>query len=237
MKNIVPIILCLVLSSVTNAQDLDEQPKFYIGVSYGPSIAVGDFEDKNVDNSDAGFAENGHKLDIFGGYFITKNITITGIFRYQSFDTDISNIIEDFNAQNPEDDLTAASEEWRTYALFAGIAYEVKLTRNFSLFPRLGLGPLLVTNPSVSAIISRGEEASNVDRGSETDIGLGYEVGVGLRKNLGRRFALTPMLTFSGGVVSIANVETGTNGVVETRNYRPKIQSINFGLAVGYKFY
>jgi len=237
MKIIVLILLCLSINTVTKAQDLDEQSKFYIGVSYGPSIAVGDFEDKNVENSDAGFAENGQKLDVFGGYFITKNITITGIFRYQVFDTDISNIIDDFNAQNPDDNLTAASEEWRTYALFAGIAYEVRLTRKFSLFPRLGLGPLLVTNPSVNAIISRGDEASNVDRGSETDIGLGYEVGVGLRKNIGRRFALTPMLTFSGGVVSISNVETGMNGVVETRNYRPKIQSINFGLAVGYQFY
>lgn len=211
-----------------------EKSKIYIGASFGPSRAIGDFEDTDVNNSDSGFAEDGFKIDLFGGYFINEKVSITGIFRYQWFDTDISSIVETYNEQNPGEDLSIDSEQWRTYALLFGISYDFKINDKYTVFPRMGLGPMLVTNPSLSAILSRGESVEELDRSSETELGLGYELGFGIRRNFGKHISLMPMYTFSGGFVSISDVET-TNASQAT-DYKPKIQSFNLGISIAYRF-
>ncbi len=218
--------------TIASAQKM-ERTKFYVGASFGPSRAIGDFDDTDVNNSDSGFAEDGFKLDFFGGYFITEEISITGIFRFQWFDTDISSIVESYNAQNPGEDLTISSEQWRTFSLLFGMSYDFRISDKYSIFPRMGLGPMLVTNPDLSAILSRGEVVEELDRKSETELGLGYELGFGISRKIGKHFTFMPMYTFSGGFVSISDVETSNT---EARDYRPKIQSFNLGVSLAYRF-
>ena len=64
-KLTIPLILLLFLAPYTvKAQEAEEMAKFYTGASYGTSYAIGNFRDEEVNNADAGFANNGQKIDL-----------------------------------------------------------------------------------------------------------------------------------------------------------------------------
>ncbi|HHP7241547.1 MAG TPA: outer membrane beta-barrel protein [Cyclobacteriaceae bacterium] len=237
MRNCILFLLMTLISLSLNAQETYQKPTFYIGASYGTSFSIGDFNDADLDNPNAGFAENGQKIDLYGGYFFDEQITLTGTFRYQSFETKVEDIINDFQAENPDLVFTGTTEDWETYYFLAGFAYKVNLFKNFALFPRFGLGPLFVTNPGISVNAPGAALTQNFIRSSETGVGLGYEFGFGLKNDFGKHFSLMPTFTFSGGIVRISDVVTTTDNVEVTSAYEPRIQSFNLGLSLAYRFY
>ncbi len=221
------------------AQTPTTLPKFYLGASYGTSFSLGDFEDTDIQNPDAGFARNGDKLDIFGGFFLNERVTFTGLLRYQTFDTDIDNVIRSFNENedNPGVTFTGSTEDWKVYYLLLGLGYRVNISKTFSFTPRFGIGPMWVTTPGLSVSATEGTSSQNFSRSSETGVGLGYELGIGLRSDLGKHFSLMPTFTFSGGWATINDVVTTTNGVFITRDYQPGVESFTLGLSLAYRFY
>lgn len=224
------------LSTILNAQD-ERNFKFYLGVSYGTSFAVGNFADTDPNNPNAGFADHGRKIDFYAGYFLNKKFTLNGDFRYQFYETNIDNVVNEYNTENPGANLTAESEKWETFYFLVGLSYLQDITKKFHLYPRVALGPMLVSNPAITGVVNTGDGTYNLERSSEVALGLGFEVGVGLRTKLGRHFTLMPTYDFSGGFVSIADVESTNNNISELNDYRPKIRSINLGLSIAYKFY
>ncbi len=108
-----------------------EKPEFYLGVSYGTSYSLGDFRDDDISNPDAGFAGNGSKLDIYGGIPLKEKVIITGGFRYQVFETEIEELIDTYNSENPGVNFTGSTEDWQTYYFLVGIAYQVNISKKF----------------------------------------------------------------------------------------------------------
>ena len=237
MKQLLAAIFILASAQFVLAQEEIQLPKFYLGISYGTSFSLGDFNDTDLGNPDAGFAKNGRKIDVFGGFFLGNKTTITGGFRYQAFETELDDIIESFNAQNPGAEFTGSTENWQTYSFLVGLAYRVNIGKRFNFFPRFGIGPLWATNPGITVNAPNATTTNNFERNSDTGAGLGYEVGVGFQTNLGKRFSLLPTFTFSGGRVTIHDIMTTTDNVIITSNYQPNIQSFNLGLSLGYRFY
>lgn len=227
----------LLLPNLLFAQGGEDRPTFYLGFSYGLSFPVGDFGDTDIDNPDAGFAKNGNKIDLFVGVPIDDKITIVGLFRYQSFETDIDDLVNDFRSQNPGVDFNGSTEDWQTYSLLAGLSYQIKLAKNFSVSPRFGLGPMFVRNPGFTVTDITGASVESVNRSSETGFGLGYEVGFGLRKDLGKHFSLMPAFTLSGGFITIYDVSTTIDNSQIIGDYSPSILSFNAGLSIAYLFY
>lgn len=214
-----------------------DRAKFYLGASYGTSFPMGDFNDDDITNPDAGFADNGTKLDFYGGYFLEDNITLTGTLRYQSFDTEIGAIIDELNEANPSADFSGSTEDWQVYYFLAGVAYQVNIAKNFAILPRMALGPMLVTTPGINVNAPEGPITQNFSRSSETGLGLGYEFGISLRRDLGKRFTLLPTFSFSGGIATINDVVTTTDNVEITGDYNPRVMSFTQGVSLAYRFY
>ena len=212
-------------------------PKFYLGLSYGTSYSMGNFADTDISNRDAGFAKNGRKIDVFGGYFINNRTTLTGGFRYQSFETEVEDIIDRFTAEHTGAEFTGSTEDWETYSFLVGLAYRIPVRKRLNFFPRVGVGPLWATNPGIMVTSPNTTISNSFERSSDTGVGLGYEIGIGLQTNLGKRFSLLPTFTFSGGVVNIKDIKTITDRVIVISDYQPVIQSFNLGLSLGYRFY
>lgn len=213
-----------------------QESKYYFGISHGKSFPLGDFKDDDINNSDAGFAESGNKFDVYGGYVLNKGIAFTFTFRYQNFDTDIDALTKGLETNNQGTVFIGNSDSWQTYYLLGGIEYKVGISKKISLFPRVGLGPMLVSNPQFSITTTNENINTEVNRSSETGLGLGYEFGIGLKHNLGKNFCLMPTFTFSGGFVTISDVDTTIDNTVTTSNYNPKISTFNLGLSLAYKF-
>ena len=209
----------------------------YIGVSYGTAYTLGDFASTDVSDLDSGFADRGNKFDLYGGYFLDDRWTLTGTFRYQNFDTKIDEVVDDFNEANAGSSFTGRAGEWEVYSLLVGTSYKINISPKFAFFPRVALGPMLVDTPGLSANAPDANISQNYSRSSETGFGIGYEAGIGLRTNLGKRLALLPTFTFSGGFATVKDVVTTTDNVVVTSNYTPLIQSFNLGISIAYLFY
>ena len=234
-KAIILFAVGLFLTSPSKGQE--GAGKFYVGASYGRSFSIGDFADTNTDNFDAGFAANGQKIDLYGGFFLDDVWTLTATFRYQSFETEIEEAIEQYTTENPGITFSGNSGEWETYYLLVGAAYKVPLTPKFALYPRVAIGPMWATNPGVSIAADDPTLGQSYSRSSETGLGFGGEIGIGLRKDLGRHFSLMPTFTLSGGFVNYSNVETTRNNVNLVNTYEPMIQSLTLGMSMAYRFY
>lgn len=226
----------IVVFSITTTIVLAQESNYYIGISYGKSFPVGDFKDDDINNSDAGFAESGNKLDVYAGSALSENVTLTLTFRYQTFDTDIDALFKDLETNNQGTNLIGSSDSWQTYYLLTGMEYKVNISEKFSFYPRVGLGPMLVSNPEFSVTATNENTNTEVNRTSETGIGLGYEFGVGFKRDLGKNFCLMPTFTFSGGFVTIPDVDTTVGNEHTTSDYKPKIITFNLGLSLAYKF-
>lgn len=236
MKPFLVLFLLVVNFNVLIAQ-IDKDHNYFIGASYGKSFSLGDFKDTDIGNPDAGFADDGNKLDIFGGYNLNDRIILIGNFRYQTFDTEIGNLVEDYNNEIPDANFSGNSGDWSVYSFSIGLAYEVKIYKKFSVYPRISLGPMLVNNPGINISSPNPMVTQNFSRSSESGFGFVYEVGLGFKTNLGKRFALMPAFAFSNGFARIADVTTITDTILVNSNYDVKIQSFNMGLSMAYKFF
>ena len=233
-KSIILFFIVGVFSSIY-AQENKLSYNFYIGASYGTSFSIGNFSDDDIMNLDAGFAQNGQKIELYGGKAINETVTITGTFRYQNFGTDKDGLINFFNNENQRPDFIGNSGNWETYSLLVGASYKVLIGSKLDFYPRAGIGPMLASNPEIN-INSNSNPALNFIHSSKTGIGLGYEFGFGTSTNLGKRFVLLPTFTFSGGIVTIPEIETTLNDEVEIRDFKPKIHSFNLGFSLAYRF-
>lgn len=225
-----------IVFSITTTFVLSQESKYYFGLSYGNSFPLGDFAANDSNNSDSGFAESGNKLDVYAGSVLSKSVIFTLTFRYQSFDTNIDELLNSLKATTQGTNFIGSSDSWKAYSLLAGLEYKLNITRNFSLYPRIGLGPMLVSNPQFSITATDENTNTGINRSGETGLGLGYEFGIGLKRNLGKSFSLMPTFTFSGGFVTISDVDTTVNNTSTTSNYKPKIITFNLGLSLAFRF-
>lgn len=230
------ILFSIIASGNLLAQENQEIPKFYLGAAYGKSFALGDFKDTDLSNENAGFAKDGNRLDIYGGYFLDKkeNFTATGVFRYQTFDTEVEDLLQEVRNNNPGLDITGSTEEWHIYSLLFGLAYKIDIAPKFAVLPRVAIGPIWAKSPGISINSSNDQF---ITRDSNTGVGFGYEVGLGFQRNLGKHFRLLPTFTLSGGRVNIKDVVTTTGNVQTTNDYKPDQLSFNIGLSLAYVFY
>lgn len=239
MRCLLIVFILVAVSYQVTAQEQPEIPKSYIGLAYGTSFPIGDFGSSDISNPDAGLAKKGQRIDVYGGYYLGKKdrITLTGVFRSQTFETKIEDLIAALKIDEPNLELTGSTNDWRVYSLLAGLAYKVDIGSRFTLFPRFGIGPIWVTTPGVAITAPNAVITQKFIRSSENDLGLGYELGLGFRKDLGRHFALIPTFTFSGGFASVKDVVTTTDNIIAIGNYHTDIQSFNIGLSMAYRIY
>lgn len=233
------LILLLVITCIQHfaiAQNTSDE-KYYVGVSYGTSFALGDFADDNIENFDAGFAKNGRKIDLYGGYFLDDKWTLTVGFRHQFFETEIDDVVKRYNQENPDATFLGTSDEWKSYYLLMGLAHKISITKKFAIYPRAAIGPMWVTNPGVSVQSDDPNLIQSYTRSSETGLGLGGEIGIGLRNDFGKHLSLMPTFTFSGGFVNYRDVETRINNINVLNNYEAWIQSFTLGISLAYRFY
>ncbi|HMQ49170.1 MAG TPA: hypothetical protein PKA00_17040 [Saprospiraceae bacterium] len=239
MRGLNLILIFVAVSYQLKGQEQYEIPKFYVGVAFGTSFPIGDFGSTDISNPDAGFAKNGRRFDVYGGHFLNnrERTTLTGVFRYQTFETEIEDLIADLKVDDPNLELIGSTEDWQVYSLLVGLAYKVDIGSKFAFFPRFGMGPLWTTTPGITINAPNAVITQKFDHSSETGLGLGYELGIGLNRKLGKHFALMPTFTFSGGFVTVNDVVTTTDNITAIGNYQPTIQSFNIGLSLAYKIF
>lgn len=239
------ILLVLIICSINTIFAQEKDSKYFIGVSYGKSLPLGDFKDNKIDldefGNNSGFANNGNKFDIFGGYYLTKDYGITGLIRYQNFTTDANSFANELKRINPTINFAVDSKDWKFASVLAGMFYNYPITKRMSIQPKGMLGLMYGSSPEITVDATNSSNARVVNVESGNSVGMAYEFGIGFKSTFGKHFALMPTFDLSGGILSFKNNKTiysPIGGTVNTytNTYNPSILTFNFGLAAAYTF-
>jgi len=154
------LVLTIIMSSSVFAQEEKTEKKGFIGVTLGAAFPTGDFADNDVNNIDAGLAENGLNITLATfGYYISDNFGLAGSWfgGGHTIETDFGNGI------------------WSYGALVVGPMYTTQVNETTFLDFKVMAGP--------TAGLFDFDSLDDVESGS----GFGYDLGVSLRFNLSEK--------------------------------------------------
>jgi hypothetical protein len=239
------ILLLLLLLSIQTIYSQNEEPKYFIGLSYGKSFPLGDFKDNDVDlnsfGKNSGFANTGTKFDFNAGYHIKKNYGAAAVIRYQSFSTDANSFAVELNNISPSVDYKVDSKNWQFTSAYVGMFYVFPITKRISILPKGLIGFMYGTSPEINVDATNQGNTRVISIESGNSFGFAYEIGIGLKSKLGKHFALMPSFNLSNGFLSFKNNKTvytpeGGTSTTYTRTYNPSLLTFNIGLAFAYLF-
>ena len=168
MKKILFVSLLMLLSVSVFAQygfGKADVGKGFIGISFGPSIPLGDLADNSNTNPKAGFAKAGMNLSLIQyGYRLNDSYGIAGNWLGIACPFDVG----------------GNEGVWGIGALMVGPMKSFRINNNLLLDIKGLFGFTTVTY-----------EYNDYDIEEESDMGLGYDLGANLRLNLSPNFVLT----------------------------------------------
>lgn len=166
MKRITSFILIITAISITaHAQSQTESFKKngFLGITIGPAISLGDFADDDLNNEDAGFAENGFNLTLLTfGYEFVENFGMAASWfgGGHTIETDFGDGL------------------WAYGAIVVGPMVTLELSEKADLDFKLMVGP-------TSGIFDF-DSLSEQEEGS----GFGFDVGTSLRVSISNKIGL-----------------------------------------------
>ena len=124
--------------------------KVYVGISAGPSFPLSSFADDNAQDNKSGYAETGYMIELNGGIRLLNlfEISVTG-FR-NSNGTNVTNLVNSYNASNPGVVFTGESGSWEIYGFLAGIGISFPMPEKFIADVRVLGGYQNSSSPEIS---------------------------------------------------------------------------------------
>jgi outer membrane protein W len=113
MKKIVLILtaaMAMYMTAIAQVRKASKEKMGFLIFTAGPAFPVGDFNSKNINNDQAGFAKTGFNLDLQGGYKLVKNFGLAGSILYSRYAID-SKILNG---------TSASMDHWQYYGVVVG---------------------------------------------------------------------------------------------------------------------
>ena len=216
------------------------QDKGYFAISLGPSIPLGDFASKDMDNESAGFAKPGAIFDLSFGYKLGKNVGVTALLRGQSNKLDGNAISNEMSKQLP-DDVSEQTKvgSWAIGAFLAGVYSSIPVAKQVTFETRLMMGVLSVKAPEILIDLTGPGGTAWVKQKSASTTAFAYLAGIGIKYDAGKRVAVLANIDYLGAKPQFDNVEITTNLLDlqnETNDYTQDFGSINVSFGIGYRF-
>lgn len=188
-KMICTLVVLIMFSAGSVAQDLNEERKGYFKFSAGPALPVGDFGSTDQNVGDAGYAEIGFQGSILDfGYRIHKKAGVTLSYTYGNYSTSLY-----------ENNMAGS---WKYNGLFIGpLLSHTTENGNYTVDLTQSLGYMFM-NFSGEGIVNEIDEA-----------GIGYKAGLALNYNITNGFSLV-----SGVDYIRSNAEFTTNGETSSQS-------------------
>jgi opacity protein-like surface antigen len=209
-----------------------------IGISFGPSIPIGDLSSKDSDNASAGWANTGGIFDISFAYKLGKgNFGITALLRGQ---------VNPFDAQAYANELanqlsgvvwTVDTKAWGIGGLMAGGFGSFPVSKKVNFDARTMIGFLTAVSPEITITAIGAGGAAWARQSSATSTSFAYLIGAGFSFDLGNNLKLLSNLDYLGSKPEFRNVETiSSDGSRFTDTWSQSMGAINLSVGVGFRF-
>ena len=185
MKKLLILVTALLVCGAIQAQGSKEKisTKSFLAFHAGPSLAVGDFNSKNYDNADAGFAKTGFTLNLSYGYQLEENFGLMASVIYNNSKLDnvaIQKAMEAALEASPGSLNGLKLDHWQWYGLTVGPALMQKLASDFYVDIRVMTG---IVNANSPAIKYQGQTLVSEDWSIGVPLQAGADLRIGIGKN------------------------------------------------------
>jgi hypothetical protein len=212
-KYILNLIILTAVALNTQAQ----YQKGHIGLSMGPSIPLGDFASKNIDNSNSGFANTGAFLDISFAYKLGYgNFGLTALLRGQSNPINAQALVNEMAQPIIVEANWIENTSWNLGGLMFGGFGSFPISQKISFDTRAMIGFLRTTSPETTVTFPGLSKI--IIKQSVSATSFAYSMGIGFRFELGEKLDLLTNLDYLGSNSEFKNVATTFNQSIKTIN-------------------
>lgn len=250
-KNIFALLILFLTVNFLNAQskninDCDgcKGDVGFVNFLMGPSIPIGNFADKSITNSNAGFADVGSKVELNAGFHLTPIISANFKAFYSINGFDIASYTNALSQNSPGTVWKTAGRSYDIYGGLVGLSYS---------YPRLGkfvadfkaMGGLMQISSSAFNVANNIGESLSGNKFSATS--FAYLVSLGGSYPIGDLIDLTGSFEYLGSRPEMQNnnlaintppkLTTVTNPVnTSLSNVRQDVSLLTINLGVRLKF-
>lgn len=231
MKN---FFIILTISMLTTSTNCYSQDKGYIGVSFGPSIPIGDFASRDASNKSAGWATTGAIFDITFAYKLGTNFGLTGMLRGQANGLDNDAFANEL-AKQSGGNWTVNSKAWSIGGLMFGGYGSFPISDKVSFDTRALIGFLSATSPEFNITLNGSGGAGWIKQSSVSASSFSYLIGCGFKFDVANKICLLANLDYLGSKPEFRDVEvtSSVGGAPQKSTFSQGFGSINFGVGIG----
>lgn len=232
------LLFSLILITFLNVDAQTTTTKSSIGISLGPSLPIGDFGSKDLNNSESGLANVGGFLAIDYGYKFSKFFGATASLQGSIHGMNKEALASYAVPQGTGAGLSIESGVWKMANVMVGFFQIVPLTKNeeLNLEIRALSGYQLTSSPYLKVNISiPGMGSFNTAQESETSGALAYALGAALKYKLSDNIALKLKGDYVGAKPKFS-VTTYPADAPVTQKVRQSVTTFNLGLGLAISF-
>jgi hypothetical protein len=226
-------LLSVALVSSIALQSAAQGEKGFVGLSLGPNVPMGNFNSRNVNNGEAGFARTGGSFDISAGYKLGgSHFGITAMLRAHSNSYDVQPLVEDLKFQAPQVNWNVESSAWRMGGLLLGGFGSIPISEKVYFDARALVGIVNATSPQINITGSDATETFWVKRDARTARSFAYLFGAGFKFDIAPKWYLLTNIDYIGTTVEFPNIEL-TSSLGDRQRFGIEQEMASFNLSVG----
>lgn len=213
------------------------QGKSVFSLSFGPSIPLGEFGSKDIDNQYAGFAKTGLMVEFSYNQKLGKYFGITFINRSQSHFMDAQALSDAYAQLFPGLGNSVESAYWSNSTLMLGASSSIPITKTISFESRLMFGFATAKSPDMFVHFGNNVNKAWVHQNDVTSFALTSLIGAGFKFDVTKSFSLLLNVDVQGLKPEFRDVvATNSDGLYMKDTYSQKMNTLNIGFGLGYRF-
>ena len=234
----------LVIGQSREREDLNTiaESKLSLGFKIGPSFALGDFGEIDINNEKAGLAKTGIQLNANLSYLITSSFYLIVDLGYSSNPLDEDELIIPFrNALPSSVSVSATSKSWNSKTLNVGVGTRTAIDAKTYFLTKFGLGLHNMAYPSTTITLSNGQVTQLINQSSSTANTLNLNLGATIMTQINQTTYFTIGFDYIRAVqdfedIAISSTINGSSaGPTEFADYSQSIETISITIGINIK--
>ncbi len=214
-----------------------QEQKGTVGILIGPSIPVGDFGSKDLNNVYAGFAQTGVVFEITADYKLgERNWGIAANLRGQANSHDFISYENELQNYYGGVNWFVESDAWTLGGIMLGAFRDFPVDKSISFKPRLLIGFPSASSPNITRT-AYGFGNSNWVRYNKTYTrNFGYLLGLGFKFDVTKKLSILANADNFGTLQEFRQVEIlNSDGMRSYDTYLQPMNSINLSIGLAVK--
>lgn len=218
------------------------ESKLSLGFKVGPSFALGDFGEIDVNNEKAGLAKTGIHLNANLSYLITSSFYFIVEAGYSSNPIDEDELIIPIqNSVQNSYSVSATSKSWNAKTFNVGVGTRTAIDAQTYFLTKFGLGLHNMESPNITITISNGQVTQLINQSSSTSNTLNLNLGAAIMTEINQTTYFTIGLDYLRAVhdfedIAVSSTVNGTSaGPTEFADYSQSVETISITIGINIK--